>query len=139
MRQQGGLILRGDRPIFHPMKAQVRILAFSIALLAMTLRALVPAGWMPVAGSSPLILCTIEGRAHIAIDSEGQPLKQTSDQGSEHQLCPFGAAAGLALADAAMAPFSTLWSAANAPPIHFISASESLYTPHAPRAPPSFS
>ena len=122
---------------FLSMTARARILAFSIALMAMTLRALVPMGWMPAAGSGPLVLCTIEGRAHIALDSDGKPVKQTTGQGSEHQLCSFGAAANLALSDAASAPAAPV---ANDIAHNDISVSAPAiadrHAPQSPRAPP---
>ena len=65
-----------------------------LALAAMILRALLPAGWMPsqTAGIH-LTICTAETGKQSAPALPGHPLKH-----GEHQLCPFAAASHLARA-----------------------------------------
>ena len=49
------------------MTAIVRSFAVTLALSAMLLRALLPAGWMPdLAGTgAPLVICTVDGLHHV--------------------------------------------------------------------------
>jgi hypothetical protein len=113
--------------------------ALQLALVAMVMRALLPAGWMPAAissaNASPFVICTIDGPLHQA------PSKQTpnSDHDRAHAPCVFAAAAPLAppLADAvALAPSHI------AAPIHFASLQDvvtanAIFRPNAARAPPA--
>ena len=74
------------------MRNSVKTLAIHIALIAMVLRALLPAGWMPGAdASSGLVICSLAAHAHATSDTDGggkQP-----DQNSTHDECPFASAA----------------------------------------------
>ena len=73
-----------------------------LALAAMVVRALVPAGWMPGpsegATGAPLIICTGQGLATVYLDAAGKPIPH-HDQGQTHQrdVCPYAAAGHLAL------------------------------------------
>lgn len=59
-----------------------------LALVAMMLQALLPAGWMPTTeAGSPLVICTAAGAVH----QDGSS-KQTPSSGKEHSVCPFAAA-----------------------------------------------
>ncbi len=69
--------------------------AVHLALIALMLRALLPAGWMPNPGpanGSPLIICTMDGPLQ-ALDGKGKPIRHDP---RGHQACPFAAAAHLA-------------------------------------------
>jgi hypothetical protein len=85
------------RPAQLREKTRVRTILKSatvqLALLAMLLRALLPAGWMPAAseaGASPLAICTLKGPAHLA------PAGTDAHHGRTDRFCPFAAAAHLA-------------------------------------------
>lgn len=72
-----------------------------LALLAMVLRALIPAGWMPAqAGQGTgLVICTGQGLVTIQVGPDGKPLPAhpgDQDQTHHHDVCPFAAAAHLA-------------------------------------------
>lgn len=73
----------------------LRVIAVHLALAAMTLRALLPAGWMPDSNpdrTSLLTICSIAG----PVAPGKAPAK------SAHEVCPFAAAAHSAVvADAA--------------------------------------
>lgn len=122
------------------MKANIRILALSVALAAMALRALVPSGWMPDAGSHLLTLCTINGKVEIIVGADGQPTKQMPARDGEHQLCPFAGSPILASASATpLLVMSTLVSVANLLPPRLVIASANRHAPQSPRAPPVLS
>jgi len=71
-----------------------RSLALSLALCAMLLRAVLPAGWMPnpsaEAGASPFVICSVNGT-----HSGGKPFGDTTQERT-HAPCAFAAAAHLA-------------------------------------------
>src|SRR5665213_589611 len=75
-------------------------MALQLALVAMVMRALLPAGWMPAAMSSanasPFVICTVDGPIHQT------PAKQKPPSDRAHAPCVFAAAAPLSppLADA---------------------------------------
>jgi hypothetical protein len=115
-------------------------MALQLALLAMVLRAFLPAGWMPAAISSadasPFVICTIDGPLHQA------PAKH--DPASDHDRagtpCVFAAVTHFApplVAEISVAPSNV------AAPIHFapsrdVIAASAVFRPNAARAPPSF-
>lgn len=82
------------------MRTGCKLAAVHLALVAMLLRALLPAGWMPAvltpANASPFVICTIDGPLHPA---KHDP---SSGQGRMNTPCVFAAAAHLSppLADA---------------------------------------
>jgi hypothetical protein len=87
--------------------AAFRSLAATLALAAMLLRGLLPAGWMPnpdgTAGA-PLIICSMGGPHHL--HPAGVP------QDNSGKVCPFAAVAHLAAPQLPVAiaqPFSTIW------------------------------
>lgn len=121
--------------------SKFRTAAVSLALAAMMLRALLPAGWMPgaIASGTPLVLCTMGSMAHAAPAKNGGPLerKPTHDDGRHHEVCPFSAAPHLAppAAAAAILPsYAVTGGAARLAqsPLRQVS----RYVPQAPRAPP---
>ncbi|MBS0471030.1 MAG: hypothetical protein JSR60_08165 [Proteobacteria bacterium] len=63
-----------------------RIVALQLALVAMTLQAALPAGWMPGKTPGTLVVCTLtDGSAH---HPSGTPGKS-----EHHAVCPFAAVA----------------------------------------------
>ena len=123
------------------MTRNLRLAGVHIALAAMLLRALLPAGWMPnpiASAAAPFVICTIDGPAQIQLGPDGHPLKHDQNNDRGHDSCPFAAAphvAPPALA-ALLAPPSSAISAA---PTAQLASVQTLarHTPQAPRAPPS--
>jgi hypothetical protein len=123
------------------MRTALKPVALQLALVAMVLRALLPAGWMPAAissaNASPFVICTIDGPVHQTSDKQ----KPSSDHDRAHAPCVFAAAAPLASPASdtvALAP-SNLTA-----PIFFASSRDTvtasaLFRPNAARAPPAFS
>lgn len=89
--------------------------AVAVAMLALAVRVLVPAGYMPGgAGQPPLVLCTGQG-AQIVLaaggEHHGAPSDDHSGQGAAHHPCAFASAAHVfAAPDLAPAVLSA-WSA----------------------------
>src|SRR5208282_1654683 len=117
-------------------KSVFRSFAATLALSAMLVRALLPAGWMPnPAGpdDAPLVICSVDGLHHAPPAHD--PARGQQD---EHGFtCPFAAAAHLApphLPPAVLPPISTAWLV---PPVAVAVAISSPHDPgHAPRGPP---
>jgi hypothetical protein len=105
-----------------------------LALSAVLLRGLLPAGWMPNANGAPgLTICTINGPRHIP--TPGEPAHKPQHQ----SVCPFAAAPPLASADApvlALAPSLAFANAAKSERAN-VFAHTPGYDVHAARAPPS--
>lgn len=115
-----------------------------IALVAMLLRALVPAGWMPDTSGlhrAPLMLCDGSGPMSAMEMGTNGPANKKQDQGDTRSsdTCPYFAASHSATTPAPLAdilPAARYESAAAIPIIsHFAQAQR--YEPHAARAPPS--
>jgi hypothetical protein len=113
--------------------AIIRSFAATLALSAMLLRAVLPAGWMPnVAGigDAPLVICSVDGFHHL-------PAHDPAHGQQDDHMCPFAAAAHLAPPQAPPAiaqPFAIAWLA---PAFGTPRAVSHLYDPgHAPRGPP---
>jgi hypothetical protein len=127
------------------MLRNIRIVGVQIALVAMILRALLPAGWMPnPTGSAgdPFIVCTMDGAAYLAIGADGKPLKQQPDQngGKSPDGCPFAAAPHLAppmISAGVLPPSLTTFIETRTTRVKLGQVADS-YTPQSPRAPPSF-
>jgi hypothetical protein len=122
------------------MARNLRHLAVHLALAAMVLRALLPAGWMPNVGhqSGPaLILCNLDGGPALSSD-HGTPSKHQPDGHGDQGACPFAAAPHLASAAALPAIGQSQvsqilvsgYGESQAPP------ALSGYAPQSPRAPP---
>jgi hypothetical protein len=108
-----------------------RSVTVQLALAAMLLRALLPAGWMPSAeAGAPLVICTMHGAMQIA----PEPAKHKA----AGEICPFAAAA--ALAPAGKPPALALPQAiqAFATPLadRTVAALPARREPQSPRAPP---
>ncbi len=76
------------------MTHKIRIAGAHIALVAMLLRALLPAGWMPnanVSGGSPFTICTMSGPVSMVLGPDGKPHKPAPNDAAHHE-CPFAAA-----------------------------------------------
>jgi hypothetical protein len=119
-----------------------RSAAVTLALAAMLLRGLLPAGWMPASPQSSgtlIVLCTHSGPVHIHRDIDGRPLKPSHNDGGRVETCPFGAAAHSAtLAVPASIPGAIVVAAG--PSLfarHEGAANQPRYSLHPPRAPPS--
>jgi hypothetical protein len=120
-----------------------RFAAIHLALAAMVLRALLPAGWMPGASAgTPLVVCTMNGPEQIMLGADGKPLKHqpSKDDVRHHDMCPFAAAASLATPSAPATPALPGYAVlipqrlANG----YLAASAQRHTPQSPRAPPAF-
>ncbi|HEY7979728.1 MAG TPA: DUF2946 family protein [Rhizomicrobium sp.] len=114
-----------------------------IALAAMTLRALLPDGWMPANSASAgslLTICTMNGPVRVAM-GDGQPQKQPAKHDSRsHETCPFAAAqhfaASVGLPSVAAPSLTTLSLYENVADADF--RARDLYAPQSPRGPPAF-
>jgi hypothetical protein len=113
---------------------QLRSIAVTLALGAMLLRAILPAGWMPNVSGAPLVICSIDGVHHGAPAQD--PLK--GSQQDEH-ACPFAMAAHLAppqFPAVVLAPFSVAQFGAR---IEHEPVTPDPHDPgHTPRGPPVF-
>ncbi|HTO41191.1 MAG TPA: DUF2946 family protein [Rhizomicrobium sp.] len=82
------------------MGRNLRFAAIYVALVAMVLRAMLPAGFMPgvTADGSTIVVCTMDGLVQLQLDADGKPVKQSplQDDARHQQLCPFAAVAQLA-------------------------------------------
>lgn len=118
-----------------------RLTVIHLALAAMMLRALLPAGWMPSASAASVItICTMDGISKIALDANGKPVKQTPAQdGQQHDVCPFAAAPHFATtppALAASAP-SVIVALAQTPAAFASAHPAARHAAQSPRAPPA--
>jgi hypothetical protein len=120
-----------------------------LALVALLLHALIPAGWMPGAAAAPLIVCAVDGPAwHISrhtFDSRGparnDPARDDrhgAPHGVPHSICPFAAAPHFAKSPQPLALPAPALRIAAAPrtAARRGSASHTPHRLHSPRAPP---
>jgi hypothetical protein len=112
--------------------------AVHLALLAMLLRAVLPAGWMPAAignaDASPFVICTMDGPLHST------PAKPPHDHDRATSPCVFASAAPLSSPDAAIV---TPTPAQQVMQIAFVPLQEAIvatpyFRPNTARAPPAF-
>lgn len=114
--------------------------AIHLAIVAMLLRALLPAGWMPnPGGGAPFTICTVDGTGH---HTDGNPSGKPGPQGDRHahDECPFAAAPHIA-APVPLALLSTPQLTSQAVVSFGLAGIFGLspsYQPHPPRAPPPF-
>ena len=125
------------------MARNLRLLAVHLALAAMILRALLPAGWMPNLSGQPgsaLIVCSMDGGAGLSTDHGGLPSKHQPDGRGEHDGCPFAAAPHLATAGISPAIHQPQLVQTLVPGFGQGHAAPALsgYAPQSPRAPPFF-
>lgn len=116
----------------RPMLRAFRPAALLVALTAMLLGAMMPAGWMPGASGMP-VMCSMDAGA----SKSGAPQTPLpGDDGHRHE-CPFAAAPHLATPVALPVPGAPAAQAA-APRLAFAArlAPSRAHAPHAARAPP---
>ncbi len=126
------------------MVRSLKLAGIHIALVAMVLRALLPAGWMPNPGGAagtPFVICTVDGPRHAAPTLGADSGKHHSDQDNDrqHDTCPFAAAAHWAtpVGGVWLLPSNLTAALESSPPgIRFI-ANGARYSRQSPRAPPS--
>jgi hypothetical protein len=120
-----------------------RLAGLQLALVAMLVRALLPAGWMPDTGANgpaPLVICTVNGPILVAPPGEASKHKPVHDDGHQNDICPFAASIHVATPapSVAVAP-STIVALIAAPALLEQSVSHvARHSPQSPRAPPSF-
>jgi hypothetical protein len=126
------------------MSRTIRLAGVHIALAAMLLRALLPAGWMPnpvSSADSPFVICTMDGPIYMVPRTDGQPIKQQPDHNndSNHEICPFAVAPHLAPPTiAVLLTLPSLAASALSKSSHpGLAESIARYSPQSPRAPPS--
>lgn len=119
----------------------LRFAAIHLALAAMVLRALLPAGWMPGASAgTPLVVCTMNGPERIVLGADGKPLKHqpSQDDALHHEMCPFAGAPHLAspsaVAGIALPSYAIVVAFDVSRGTSFAGAPR--YSPQSPRAPP---
>jgi hypothetical protein len=110
-----------------------------LLLLALLVRGVTPAGWMPNpqgALGSPFVICTADGAHTVLLDRDGHPSKPTT--GERHDVCAFAghhatpaAQAWLHLGSTRAEALALAQRAPAAPP-----ASPPRHRDQAPRAPP---
>jgi len=122
------------------MPHRFRIVAVHLALAAMLLRALLPAGWMPNqagAGESFFVACTMDGTVQQA-DQHQHGKNAPDDSQHGHDECPFAAAAHVAapatVAELALPSYFGGFS--NSPGPAAAAVQFAAYEPQSPRAPP---
>jgi hypothetical protein len=111
-----------------------------LALIAMFMRAMLPAGWMPDAQAG-LILCS-ENATLGVVHHDGGPATPSPDGHSSHQAdhqeCPFAAAPHLAsVPDVPQLALPAFHAFAAALDRAYASTVAARFTPHTPRGPPT--
>lgn len=125
------------------MREALKATGLQVALAAMILRALLPAGWMPMASASgtTFTICTVNGPIQLSLDSQGHLAKQKPPQDDDrhHMLCHF-ACAGTAFAGQSLASVeapSTQGESQRPSGKIYTTRSGARYGPQAARAPPA--
>ena len=120
------------------MTRKFRFVAVQLALAALMLRALLPAGWMPNpnGGGAAFVVCTVDGAAKLDRKGSG---KTAPGNGHQHEECPFAVAPHLAAPTilAQLALPSIFGRRTNLPRIGIAAIHAVDYQPQSPRAPPS--
>jgi hypothetical protein len=112
------------------MRAALRSFALTLAISAMALRALLPAGWMPAGDlHAPVMICPGMSGTHGPLPHHGVP--------QHAQACPFAALAHLA-APAVTVPIPLPREQSVPRNVSFVAfvISVRTYRPQSPRAPP---
>ena len=119
---------------------RARLAAIHLAIAAMLLRALLPAGWMPdPTGTAAFTICTMDGTGHHSEqDPAGKPAPE--DGRHVHDECPFAAAPHVAapVVAAHLPAPSTNSHRVDFPDFAVAFGPIADYGPHSPRAPPHF-
>ena len=133
--------MREGQPRNHRLRA-IKHAAMLLALAAIALRALIPAGWMPgsdhTGHGAPLVICTASGVQTVYSESDRRapvPAKP-----AHHDICPFAGVGALAAGATALALI--------APPVYADVPTPAVREPvlrfsrlpgaAGPRAPPAF-
>jgi hypothetical protein len=115
-----------------------RSAAVQIALMAILLRAVLPAGWMPEAitsaDASPFVICTIDGPLHAT------PAKPSHDHDRATSPCVFASVVPLSSPDITIAAPTPMQFASQIAfaPLHETIITAPHFRPNAARAPPAF-
>lgn len=122
------------------MRDKARYSLIHLVIMAMFLRALLPAGWMPSAmpdGGFSFTICTMDDFSGF-IGKDRSPAKNTDD-GRQHDVCPFAAAPHFATAVALASIAPPVFQVSGTGPVITEAAGvrRSTYSPQAPRAPPA--
>jgi hypothetical protein len=125
------------------MPRTVRLAGLHFALVAMLVRALLPAGWMPdmsAHGSAPLVICTMNGPMTAMPPGDASKHKPAHDDGRQSDICPFAASIHVATpASAAAVVPSTAVALTPAPVLSEQNVPNiARHSPQSPRAPHSF-
>jgi len=122
------------------MSRTLKLAGVHIALVAMLLRAILPAGWMPDSASASgaaFVICTVNGPLRAAQDAGKH--RPGQDDRRQNDVCPFAASVHLATptVTAVIAPSTQVSSLApgHAPARTVYNAAR--YSSQSPRAPPS--
>jgi hypothetical protein len=108
-----------------------------LALIALFMRAMLPAGWMPDAQAG-LTLCSLNVALSV-IHHDGGPATPSPDGHSTHEECPFAAAPHLASApDVPSLTAPSRHAFAAKIDASYAATLAARFAPHAPRGPPSF-
>jgi hypothetical protein len=93
---------KSSRTVFGPSRHG----AVWLALLAIALRALVPAGWIPgdLSQGIPFVICTTDGLVTFPFDIDGRPPPKHDGKSAGDSGCVFAAAAPLAMPARAALP-----------------------------------
>jgi hypothetical protein len=99
-----------------------------VAFIALVVRALLPAGWMPAAHG--MTICSVETSA--------QPDQKTpAEKNTHHDICPFAAAPHLAFVpDLPQLTLPAFHAFAAATDRHYAGFVAARFTPQSPRGPP---
>jgi len=109
-----------------------------LALAALILRALLPAGWMPDAQAG-LVICATGTLGVIHHDGAPGDSSRHTDGKVTHEECPFAAAAQMAAApDAPQLALPAFHAFTASIDRAYASAVSARFTPQSPRAPPHF-
>jgi hypothetical protein len=134
VRRQGTIVL-----------GNLRLAGLQLALAAMVLRALLPAGWMPdTAGTTgvAIAICSADGPVSLTVERADPSGKHDPAGGDAHHVdvCPFASAphaATFAPAVAELLPGIAIFAAPALRQPRVVTGAQD-YTPQSPRAPPAF-
>lgn len=119
----------------------LKLAGFYLALTAMVLRALIPAGWMPSPSAlTHLTICTPTGPMPMELGPDRKQQEPAAPQDGAHHndACPFGALQQVA-ATPTQAVFWTpiAWNTTKPPAVlHVVVSRAETHRPQSPRAPP---
>ncbi|HWU54490.1 MAG TPA: DUF2946 family protein [Rhizomicrobium sp.] len=108
-------------------------IARHLAFVALVMRALLPAGWMPAADG--LTICSVDT---VQQGDHGKAPAPKNSQDAHHDICPFAAAPHLAaVPDLPQMTLPVFHAFAAATDRAYAAAVMAHFTPQSPRAPPS--